>query len=190
MSPDDERAMLADLLALYTKHPPGPEWEAAITEAERRVPVGLVDQQRAAMAEAPKLERALADAVIRVEGRREDWWQRHRPAKDAWRAATIHAGVVRSLAQHRCGHASRFDRPLVCHLAARLITCTPCLPKFKALIKAQDRRVANGTDRQCDWCLTEISENVFHTQIVRVGQVVVHGDACPSCNARFTDQAA
>jgi hypothetical protein len=189
MTPDDERAMLAELLALSEKHPPGPAWDAAATEAERRLPAGHLDQFRAAIAEAPALEREVVDAVRHADGERQGW-QRHRPSANAWTAAAIQAGVVRSLAQHRCGHAARFDRPLVCHLAARLLTCVSCLPRFEALLKAQDRRVESGADIQCDWCLEDVRENFFYAQIVRAGQVVMHGDACASCNARFTERAA
>jgi hypothetical protein len=99
------------------------------------------------------------------------------------------AGVLRSLGSHRCGHAVRFDRPLVCNLAARLITCPLCLPRFEAILKAQDRRVANGTDMQCDFCLRDVPDNWFHPEVVRVGQVVVHADVCSQCNARMVNEA-
>jgi hypothetical protein len=189
MTPAGERTLLGDLLTVFEQHPEPAPWREAARTAEAAVPSWLLDQQRAAQAETPRLFQAIVASV--------------RPSRDAgvpeppltlepepWRAAVISAGLTRALAQHPCNHAARLDRPIVVFLAARLATCAPCAPKFKALLVAQERRARTGTDRQCDWCLRDVPENRFTPHVVQAGQVVLHGDACPDCHARMADRAA
>jgi len=68
MTPDDEQARLAGFLAFYAEHPPDPEWEDTATDAERRLPGWLVDQQRGAVADTPALELAVVGAISRAHG--------------------------------------------------------------------------------------------------------------------------
>jgi hypothetical protein len=171
-----KRKMLADILNT-TRTLPGVDSERLLHEQHGG---DWYDQHRATVAEA----RVVTDRATEVPNTK---YANKRGIYTREGKAMVLAAVMRCLAHSRCEHATGGGRPLIAALAARVITCDACFPRFRGAIAAHDHLGAAGTNSMCDFCLEERTS--FHPSLVHFGPVRVIGDMCDECYAAAGDQA-
>lgn len=150
---------------------PRAEYERWLRE---RYGVAKLDQMQAASAETIRDVLAIGAANPHV-------YPYYHSTNSRAFGALLYAGVVRCSAQSRCEHVADGGRPLTCALAARVIACERCLPRFRGAIIASLRRNVTGQDRLCDLCLREPANDKFRPIIAHYGPVQVGGDVCDEC---------
>jgi hypothetical protein len=72
---------------------------------------------------------------------------------------------------------------MVMMLAARVISCHRCLPRFLPAINEQQERARSGQDAQCDFCLMD--DEWFRPVTMQIGAIVTMGDMCSACCDRW-----
>jgi hypothetical protein len=138
--------------------------------------IAMVDQWRAAAAET---RRRVLDLAAALPDRFP-----HRADATSWEFATLlHAAFLRCAAQSRCEHVAMGGRPVVASLAARVVACERCLPRFRGAIAASAQRIRSGADRLCDLCLEEPANGNYRPIVVPYGPVQLMGDVCDECFA-------
>ncbi len=90
---------------------------------------------------------------------------------------------MRCVATHACEHATTGDRPLKAFLAARIIACDACLPRYSGPLAAANRDAAAAT--LCDYCLTKSEDRWFRPVASPAGPCLVMGDMCHTCSDDF-----
>ena len=163
--------MLAELRTLV----PDEAAQEEVRQFRERIGVARLDQMWAAAAEtADVVERALETGQFER--------LLLRPSIPRPVALVLLAGVLRCLAASHCEHTWG-DRPLVAVLAARVIACDPCLPRYRGALVAQSQRVRAGADQVCDFCLEEQPPGeTFRPVLTNYGPVRMFGDMCESCH--------
>jgi len=169
-----EREMLNGLLARFEAH--GPAIADAADDLVAGLPVSLRDQHAAAIRDAH--QRTLDLGRLRGFGP-------ERTVQPGPRlAALVLAAAIRCLAGHHCPHTTGTPtRPLTLWHAARVATCDGCFARFRGPMLASDRRIAGGSDRQCDLCLDHQPPGAsFWPHVVHVGPSTLALDVCADCH--------
>lgn len=142
-------------------------------------PLHEQDQVRAAVSGLGRMMQAPAAGLTTLEGRApqniSEW------ATDT--TAMMLAGLSRCYGM-RCEHATATPRPLIVLLAARVITCLPCMPDLLPFMEALDAGILpNEGARKCDFCLCEA--DTFYFSRMQFGMYAITGDACIACHQVF-----
>jgi hypothetical protein len=158
------------------------DWKAlAKKEPSADEPVGLKDQQRAAVEETRRLTpHIFRTGVVRPGEHTAEQKQNRMLANSPASLALLMAGLKRCNAGHACPHVETGDRPLIYYFAARVASCRECMPRFQGPIAAQHRRVAAKADTECDLCLT-VGHEDFMTIGGQLGPAYIHADICEEC---------